>query len=116
MKLRKITFINEYNGQYKEAPVDFSWTTLFFGFFPAMIRRDWKWVILQFSFDCITFGLSWLVMPFFYNKLYIKDLLSKGFVPIDEDEIKYLVARGIMSRLHMELLNKIREKLIQEVS
>ena len=113
MKLRKITFINEYNGQYKVAPLDFSWTTLFFGCIPAILRRDWKWGILQFILCCITLGLSWLVMPFFYNKLYIKDLLRKGFVPIYENEIQYLVTRGIISRLHMEFLNKRRYEILK---
>jgi len=37
-----ITFKSK-NQVVKNAPVGFSWTTLFFGFFPALIRGDWLW-------------------------------------------------------------------------
>lgn len=111
MNLKEITFTNEYTGQYKTAPIGFSWTTLFFGCFPAMFRSDWKWAAIQFGLALITSGISWLVMPFIYNKMYIKDLLSKGFVPTDENQSKYLVAKGIVSKQEMDFLNKRREEL-----
>ena len=40
MKLSEINFFNEYTGKYKDAPLGFSWTTLFWGFFPALFRGD----------------------------------------------------------------------------
>lgn len=111
MSLKEITFTNEYTGQYKTAPIGFSWTTLFFGCFPSMFRSDWKWTLIQLVLAIITCGLSWLVMPFIYNKLYIKELLSKGFIPIDENQSRYLVAKGIISKQEMDFLNKKREEL-----
>lgn len=44
----------------------------------------------------LTKGISWLVFPFFYNKLYINDLLSKGYYPASEIDREILVNRGFL--------------------
>ena len=66
-------------GSAKDAPVGFSWTTFFFGLFPALIRGDFKWGLIMFAAGFITFGISWLVFPFIYNRLYIQSLLQQGY-------------------------------------
>lgn len=77
-------------GATKEIKIGFSWTTLFFGCFPAMFRGNWKWAIIMILAAIATSGLSWFVFPFFYNRLYIKDLLNNGYRPLDDNGIAYL--------------------------
>lgn len=116
MYLKEVTFISNYDNNYKTVPIGFSWSTLFLGFLPAILRKDWKWAIIQLCLDHVTFGLSWLIMPFFYNKLYIKDLLKKGFIPYDDEEANHLVYEGIITRLQMELLHDIRNDVLAQKS
>ena len=79
MAYTSITFENPDTGVTRKAPVGFSWTTAFFGFFPALFRRDWKWAIIIFILLLMTLGFAGLVFMFIYNKLYIKDLIKAGF-------------------------------------
>ncbi len=79
MAYTSIIFENEETGAIKEAPVGFSWTTFFFGFFPALFRGDWKWGLIMFALYLVTLGLSGLIFMFIYNKLYIKGLINAGF-------------------------------------
>ena len=70
---------NPNTGIIKKAPVGFSWTTLFFGGFPALFRGDIKWFCIQVLVACFTLGVSTVVFAFIYNKAYIHRLLEKGF-------------------------------------
>ncbi len=79
MAYNTIYFQNPHTGQMREAPVGFSWTVLFFGWFPPMFRSDWKWAVIMFICTIVTFGLSGLVFMFIYNKIYIKELLNNGY-------------------------------------
>ncbi|PID05884.1 MULTISPECIES: hypothetical protein [unclassified Sporosarcina] len=79
-------------GLTKSVKVGFSWTTFFFGFFPALFRGDLKWAAIMFilalAAGSFTLGLgAWipgLVFSFIYNKIYIKDLIERGYRPTDE--------------------------------
>ena len=73
-----IIVANPHTGVQKEVKRGFSWTMLFFGFFVPLLRGDILWTIL--SIVLLTFGgISWLILPFFYNKIYLDGLLNKGF-------------------------------------
>ncbi|KWT98179.1 conserved hypothetical membrane protein [Variovorax sp. WDL1] len=65
----------------------FSWTTLFFGFFPALFRGDFLTFIGGFVIAVIiglmTFGIGALaigiIWAFMYNKYYTRRLLERGY-------------------------------------
>ena len=66
-------------GNVKKSPIGFSWTTLFFGFWVPLFRGDFKWFLIMIIVGSLTVGVSVLVFPFFYNKLYYQDLINNGF-------------------------------------
>ena len=72
-------------GITKTAPIGISWTTLFFVFFPALFRGDFKWGAIMLVLACLTGGISAFVFADKYNKIYIKGLLEKGFKVTDID-------------------------------
>jgi hypothetical protein len=65
--------------EVKAAPVGYSWTTLFFGFFPALFRQDWLWAVILFITGLVSSGIIPIIFSFFYNKVYINSLLKKGY-------------------------------------
>lgn len=83
------------SGLIKEVKIGFSWTTLFFGLFVPLIRGDLKWALIMFGIALIvgvpTYGIgsfiSNLVFAFIYNKLYVRDLLEKGYRPQNEEDV-----------------------------
>ena len=84
-----------------ESKVGFSWTTLFFGFFVPLFRRDFKMfaimaLICIISYKFSIFNWCMLIFPFFYNKMYIKDLLNKGYEPYSDVDYQILVSKGFL--------------------
>lgn len=79
LRPQKIIFVHPVTRERKEAPVGFSWTTLLLGVFVPLYRGDWKWTVIMAAAAVITWGVSWFVFPFIYNKLWIKDLVARGF-------------------------------------
>lgn len=92
-------------GLSKQVKVGFSWTTFFFGFFPALFRGDLKWAAIMFvialAVGSFTFGIgsgiSGIVFSFVYNKIYIKELIEKGYKPADEEARRTLEQNQILS-------------------
>lgn len=76
-------FENPHTGQIKEAPIGFSWTMFFFGFFPPLLRGDWKWVAIILGLGIISFGvLGWIAIfvgCFIWNKSYMNTLIERGY-------------------------------------
>ena len=100
----KVLLKNE-GGLTKEVKVGFSWTTFFFGFFPALFRGDLKWAVIMFilslALGSFTLGIgSWvtgIVFSFIYNKIYIKELIEKGYKPANEQSRSILEQNAIIS-------------------
>lgn len=74
-----ITLHNAHTGMTKEVKEGFSWTVLFFGIFVPLIRGDWLWFLIMLVAAFVTSGFAWLVFPFIYNKIYINNLMEKGY-------------------------------------
>ncbi|WP_445489145.1 DUF2628 domain-containing protein [Niallia sp. 03133] len=93
-------------GLRKEVKVGFSWTTFFFGFFPALFRGDLKWAVIMLVIEAIlgsfTLGIgawiSGIVFAFVYNKIYIKELIEKGYQPANDDSRALLENNQIISK------------------
>ena len=83
-------------GMVKEAKIGFSFTTFFFGAFVPALRGDWKYAGIMVVCSMITCGISTLIFPFVYNKLYIKELLMKGFLPASDTDRNILVEKGFI--------------------
>lgn len=94
------------NGAIKTAPTGFSWTMLFFGCFVPLFRGDTKWFFISLAAGFVTLGLSWLVMPFIYNKRYICNLLENGFTPSNDYSRDQLIARGLFAASENPSLNQ----------
>lgn len=75
----KLIYKHPVTNSTREAPQGFSWTMLFFGVFVPMLRGDWKWFFIGLLLGVLTFGFSWLVLPFIYNKIFSKELVEKGY-------------------------------------
>jgi hypothetical protein len=58
----------------------FSWPCLGFGCFWFIYKGMWGWGIISFAIAFVSFGLSWLVFPFFANEQYAKSLVAKGYL------------------------------------
>ena len=86
----------------KEVPVGFSWTILFFGFFPPLFRGDFKWGLIMLIAALFTSFISSLIFMFIYNKLYVKSLLDSGYTSVDSDE----VLNPIEAKLGMKIPRK----------
>ena len=74
------TLILEKNGLLRECPVGFSWTTLFFGGFPALLRGHVLMGLVQIILQIITLSMSAVIFAFVYNKMYINYRLENAYL------------------------------------
>ena len=93
------------SGLMKKCVTGFSWTTFFFGVLVPLVRGDLKWAAILFALGMIigvpTFGIGALgvhtVFAFVYNKIYIRNLMSRGFVPADEISKNWCISYGLLA-------------------
>jgi len=96
-------------GTTKQAPVGYSWTTAFWGFWPALFRGDLKWAGIIFGTELVVgiFTLGYgiiipcIVFGFTYNKSYINDLIKKNY------QVKEVVSTRTLEQLSAELETKL---------
>lgn len=85
-------------GIIKKGFYGFSWTTFFFGGFPAIFRGDLVTGLIFIVLQFITCGISGLIWSFVYNKKYTLKLLEEGYEFFDKEEniIKAKASLGIV--------------------
>jgi uncharacterized membrane protein (Fun14 family) len=91
------------SGIVKTGFYGFSWTTFFFGFFPALFRGDFITFIGGFVVSAIiavmTFGIGaffiGLVWAFMYNKYYTRKLMENGYELAGTDSENALAAAAL---------------------
>lgn len=95
-----VTMRHRDSGELKKGFYGFSWTTLCFGMFPALFRKDYMTFMalcaVAFILGILTVGvgsaIAMAVWAFFYNKHYTKRLIEDGYV-FDDDEAAVAAAR-----------------------
>jgi len=72
-------------GIVKKGLYGFSWTTLFFGGFPALFRGDIFIGLALVAICILTCGIAGIIWAFVYNKKYTLGLIEKGYVLAGSD-------------------------------
>ena len=102
----KVSLKHAKSGVIKAAPIGFSWTTFFFGGFPALLRGDLKWAVIMWivwlsglGLSILTFGITsvvfGIVLAVIYNKRYVVERMEEGYVPADDHSRHVLLRAGI---------------------
>lgn len=68
------------NDSTEETWEGFSWPCLLCGFLWYMYKGMWGWGIIALILAFATFGVSWLIFPFFANAQYAQSLLKNGYL------------------------------------
>ena len=68
------------NGLNKKVATGYSFKSLLFGCLYPAARGDFKGLLIQLLLALFTGGLSWLIVPFFYNKKYLERMISDGWM------------------------------------
>lgn len=96
------TLVNKHTEKVKQVKVGFSWTEFLWGFWSTVFRGDWKWFIIIVMADLFLGVFTWgggailfnLIFGFFYNKLYINDLLNVGYEPANNHSYNMLLMKN----------------------
>ena len=96
------------DSETKNISLGFSWFFLLFGIFYPLVKGDFKNTLLiiavlfvasilskVYSPLILLFFISYIGFAFIYNKIYAKDLIKKGFLPVNEYSKNALEKNGI---------------------
>ncbi len=81
----------------KKVPFLYSWSSLIFSFFVPLFRGDFKWFFIYLISRVLTGGIADIILAFFYNKLYIENLIQNGYEPVDEISKELLISKNIIT-------------------
>lgn len=106
------------SGIMKDGIYGFSWTTFFFGCFPALFRGDFltfvgTFVVL-FFLGLVTAGIGtfigMFIWAFFYNSYYTKKLLEKGYEFAGTLEQNAEAAKALDIQLNQTSVEKVKNE------
>ncbi|WP_312156942.1 hypothetical protein [Lelliottia nimipressuralis] len=106
----KVMMENPRTGERTNGFYGFSWTTLFFGAFPALFRKDFitfigvfiVLIILAIFTMGIGSSIGMIAWAFMYNKYYTTNLIKKGFAFAGTKTENELAAGRLGLRLNSE--------------
>jgi hypothetical protein len=81
----RIMMKHPHTGIIKAGFFGFSWTTFFFGGFPALFRGQVLLGLIVIVINFVTLGIAGIIWAFFYNKSYTLGLLKKGYEFADSE-------------------------------
>ena len=76
-----MTFANRSNGYNEVCSAPWLWTLLF-GTIYFAVKGVWTHVVASLLLAIPTYGLSWLVYPFFANGIVRRHYLRKGWIEL----------------------------------
>lgn len=86
MTQNAITFEHPRTGITRTAPLGYNWRLLQFGALLPLYQREWKLSLLIIAGGALTFGVSNILIAFYYNKLYVRSLVAAGFLARGTEE------------------------------
>lgn len=92
MAKRSAKLYHPANGHPVEIWQGYSWPCLAFGGFWYIYKGMALWGVGAFVLATMTFGLSWLLMPFHANEQHVQHLLKQGYLTR-----KQAVERGLVA-------------------
>jgi hypothetical protein len=78
----------------------FSWTTFFWGPFPALFRGHFLAALVLALVSVITLWLGTFVFAFFYNSWHWNWLTAKGFRPLNSHMPQFNIVNNVGSVTH----------------
>ncbi|MGG2466821.1 hypothetical protein ACOV1W_03740 [Paraclostridium bifermentans] len=107
-------------GNIKYCKIGYSWTNLFLMCWLPLMRLDFKNFLIQLlaivigsKISILFWFVCWLGFPIVYNKMYINDLLKKGYIPFNEHYKELLNKNGIKCNIYHHS-NEYAEKVTNE--
>jgi hypothetical protein len=81
-----ITFEHPRTGITRTVPIGYCWRLLQFGALLPLFQREWRLTALVLVGGGLTFGVSNVLVAFFYNKLHVMSLVGDGFLARGTEE------------------------------
>lgn len=90
--------IHPVNGSIQDIWEGFSWPCLLFGCFWFGYKGLWGWAFMSLVLAVLTFGFSWLLLPFFANGLCADMLRKEGYLTEKEASARNIAATTQQAR------------------